>query len=473
MQNIKFNINGLKLRAAIAAIVFLFVSFTASADDTVTRRFGVFIGSNNGGKDRPMLRYAVSDARSVSHVFGGMGGVTAEDNVLMVEPTIKEINSRLDSLKKIAAQSRQNNQRTELIFYYSGHSDEEGLLLNREHYGYRELRDYINTVSTDMTIVILDSCSSGAITRAKGGFKTQPFLFDSSVSAEGYAFLTSSSADEASQESDTIESSYFTHSLLAGLRGAADSVGDGRVTLNELYRYAYTETLARTETSVYGAQHPSYDIQISGTGDVVLTDIKEISAALVLGEDLSGRISIRDSSDFLVAELTKVSSKPLALGLEPGLYRIMVQKDDNFYRTEIRLPENQTITLGMKDFTLIASASGDRIRGNETEINPALNDNSPVYPFNIQILPGIDIFGHGSEKATNYILTGLLVVFGNNIRGIGAAGIGLINTGYVQGLQASGVFNFANGSVQGLQTAGIFNYSGSYVQGIQSSGLFN
>ena len=126
-----------------------------------------------------------------------------------------------------------------------------------------------------MRIVILDSCSSGAFTRAKGGIKTQPFLIDGSLSAQGYAFLTSSSANEASQESDNIEGSYFTHSLLAGLRGAADTVGDGRVTLNEAYRYAYTETMARTETSLYGAQHPSYDMQVSGTGDVVLTDLSE------------------------------------------------------------------------------------------------------------------------------------------------------------------------------------------------------
>jgi uncharacterized caspase-like protein len=75
-----------------------------------------------------------------------------------------------------------------------------------------------------LRFVILDSCSSGAITRAKGGVKPQSFLFDTSVSAEGCASLTSSSTDEASQKSDAIESSYFTHSLLAGLRGAADSV---------------------------------------------------------------------------------------------------------------------------------------------------------------------------------------------------------------------------------------------------------
>ena len=452
-------------------MLFLVPGFIFAAEGAVTRRFGIFIGSNNGGRDRVMLRYAVSDARSVSAIFAGMGGIVPEDNMVLIEPTVEQINRCLDNFQNLSVRSKQESQRTELIFYYSGHSDEDGILLNRERYSYRELRERINTVEADITIVILDSCSSGAITRAKGGVKTQPFLFDSSVSAEGYAFLTSSSADEASQESDLIESSYFTHSLLAGLRGAADSVGDGRVTLNELYRYAYTETMARTETSLYGTQHPSYDIQLSGSGDVVLTDIKEISAGLVISENITGRISIRDGSDFLVAELTKVTAKPLALGLEPGLYRITLQRGDDFYRTEIKLQENQTAEIRMENFSLIAAASGSRTRGNSDIITD--DENIPVYPFNLQLLPGLDVFGHSGEKAVNNFLIGLLVANGYSIRGIGAASLALFNTGNVQGVQASGIFNIASGYVQGMQASGIFNIAGGYVQGVQAAGIFS
>jgi hypothetical protein len=319
-----------------------------------------------------------------------------------------------------------------------------------------------------MKIVILDSCSSGAITRAKGGVKTQPFLFDSSVSAAGFAFLTSSSEDEASQESDSIGSSYFTHSILAGLRGAADSVGDGRVTLNELYRYAYTETLAKTETSMYGPQHPSYDIQISGSGDVVLTDIKEISASLVILDDVNGRISIRDGSDFLVAELTKMSGRPLVLGLEPGLYRITLQKGNNFFKAEVMLYDNRQASLGSPDFSMIAAATGGRIRGDEDSEN-----DDDLQPFSFQFLPGIDGSGQYAEQKTYNFLLGLFVGLGHNIKGLGLANIGLINTGYIQGIQLSGIFNIADGFVEGLQAAGIFNIARSSVKGIQNSGIFN
>jgi len=463
----------IRLQFIFTAVFFvLLLNGVFAADGVVTRRLGIFIGSNNGGSDRIKLRYAVSDARSVSKVFAGMGGITAEDNILMIEPTIGEINRRLDNLGRISAQARRNAQRTELVFYYSGHSDEDGILLNRERYGYRELRERINTVQADMSIVILDSCSSGAITRAKGGVKTQPFLFDSSVSAEGYAFLTSSSADEASQESDVIESSYFTHSLLSGLRGAADSVGDGRVTLNELYRYAYTETLAKTETSMYGAQHPSYDIQISGSGDVVLTDIKEISASLLISEDVTGRISIRDSSDFLVAELTKVTNKPLELGLEPGQYRIVLQQGDKFYRAEITLPANARTRLGMEVFSGVAASSGDRRRGDDSDLDDNYENSffdNTLYTVFLNIvsedfhfpLIGFVNIARGSFST---IELGFVNWNTRNFTGVQA---GFINTvgGDLSGVQA-GFVNTAAGNVNGIQYAFVNTAVGS-VNGLQ------
>jgi hypothetical protein len=39
------------------------------------------------------------------------------------------------------------------------------------------------------------------------------------------------------------------------------------VTLNEAYRFAFDETLARTETTSGGPQHAAYDISLAGTGD--------------------------------------------------------------------------------------------------------------------------------------------------------------------------------------------------------------
>ena len=114
-----------------------------------------------------------------------------------------------------------------------------------------------------MGITILDACASGAITRLKGGRPHPAFLTDASSQVKGYAFLTSSSENEAAQESERLQGSFFTQALLTGLRGAADVSGDGRVTLGEAYQFAFTETLAQTTSTQGGAQHPAYDIKMA------------------------------------------------------------------------------------------------------------------------------------------------------------------------------------------------------------------
>ncbi|MDR1248384.1 MAG: caspase family protein [Treponema sp.] len=438
------------------------------APEDAARRFGIFIGSNNGGRDRTMLRYAVSDARAVSRVFTQMGGIAAGDSVLLVDPNLGDLGRQIAALRNRVLAARETHKRTEIVFYYSGHSDEEGLLLNRERYIYRELRERINGIPSDMRLVILDSCSSGAFTRAKGGIKTQPFLFDNSAAAEGYAFLTSSTASETSQESDAIKSSYFTHSLLAGLRGAADTVGDGRVTLNEVYRYAYDETLARTEVSRYGAQHPSYDMQITGAGDMVLTDIKETSAGLIIDGGISGRLSIRDRSDYLVAEITKTQGHSMELGLEPGMYRITLQQGNAYFRAEVTLSQDSRATLSPADFIAVAAPSSTARGEGEPDAEP-----EKVIPVDLQFAPRLGIFGFNSG-ATNYVLFGVLGAAGHNLRGFGLSAIGLINTGDVLGFQASALFNYTGGKLDGIQMSAIFNLTQSNAQGaVQASGIFN
>ena len=134
----------------------------------------------------------------------------------------------------------------------------------------------------------------------------------------GHAYLTSASAEEAAQESDRIGSSFFTHYLISGLRGAADTAGDGIVTLNEAYTYAFQETLASTEKTQYGPQHPAYDINLSGSGDLVLTDLRSSSAILRVGEDVAGRLYLRDADGNLAVELNKAGGQKAELGLEPG-----------------------------------------------------------------------------------------------------------------------------------------------------------
>ena len=77
------------------------------------------------------------------------------------------------------------------------------------------------------------------------------------------------------------------------MRGAADNTQDGTVTLNEAYSFAADETLARTTSSIAGAQHPSYSINLTGSGDLVLTDLREIISSISIDKEIDGRIFFR------------------------------------------------------------------------------------------------------------------------------------------------------------------------------------
>ncbi|MCL2273220.1 MAG: caspase family protein [Treponema sp.] len=435
--------------------------FSSEAENT-TRRFGIFIGSNNGGRDRVMLKFAVTDARSISSVFAEMGGIANEDSVLLAEPSVREINRHIDEMHEQVLRARGNNRRTEIIFYYSGHSDEEGLLLNREMYTYRDLRNRISGIPADMRIVILDSCASGAFTRLKGGEKTFPFLMDGSFTAEGHAFLTSSSANEASQESDRISASFFTYSLVAGLRGAADSVGDGRVTLNELYRYAYTETLARTETSLHGAQHPNYDIQINGSGDLVLTDVSQTTAGIVFDEKITGRLSIRGSRDQLIAEITK-TTRPLELGLGPGAYRITLQQGSDVLRADVVLAEGRRTKVSIDNFSK-AGTETTRRRG---EAEAGSKSNLYTFFFNVVYEPFIfPLIGFVNINIGSHKI--LQVSFVNwNTADFSGFQTGFVNTagGNFSGFQA-GFVNTVAGDFSGFQT-GFVNINAGETKGAQ------
>ncbi|MBN1898395.1 MAG: caspase family protein [Spirochaetes bacterium] len=309
------------------------------------RRLAIFVGANYGGPDRKKLKYAISDAREVERVFKEMGGILSSDEVLLIEPKKRELVKEIENFQAKVDELKEKHNRMEFIFYYSGHSDEEGILLGREKFYYQDLKNKIKGIKADMNIVILDSCSSGALTRVKGGKKYAPFLVDSSIDVKGYAILTSSSSEEVSQESDRIGGSFFTHYLVSGLRGAADNTGDGRVTLNEVYQYTYHETLAKTEKTISGPQHPNYDIQMTGSGDVIITDVKENSAGLILMKDSYGKYYIRNERERLVAEINKQKGKTVEIGLEPGEYSIALERNKNYYTGIVDLDEGMFLKL--------------------------------------------------------------------------------------------------------------------------------
>jgi len=335
-----------------ALLIALVLPARVSAQAEV-QRFVLAAGANFGGADRPLLRYAVSDAERFAQALTELGGVTPSNVILLKEPKVRDLVQALDQVSRRTSAGKRpaGGGRTEVLVYYSGHADEKGLLLGDDRYSYQSLRDRLDEIPADVRIAVLDACASGAFTRLKGGKARKPFLVDESVSMRGHAFLTSSAVTEAAQESDHIGASYFTHYLVSGLRGAADVTGDGKITLNEVYQFAFNETLGKTAGSGGGAQHPSYEINLSGTGDVVMTDLRQTTAAIVLGEALEGRIFIRNAKQELVVELYKPHGRRVEIGLEAGEYEVRVERPATALRARSKIAEGQRVEFTLDQFT--------------------------------------------------------------------------------------------------------------------------
>ncbi|QDG49475.1 caspase family protein [Persicimonas caeni] len=451
-----------------------------AAGDEPTQRYVLLVAANDGGKERVKLRYAATDAQALGEVLVQMGGVPEGNTELVAEPSPSELTDAIAKLeKKIAAQNAKG-RRTELLFYYSGHSDERGLLLGENRYGYRSLRRKLDKIPADVRLIILDSCSSGALTRTKGGKRAPAFLTDQASEVKGHAILTSSSQDEAAQESDAIGASFFTHFLVSGLRGAADASGDRRVTLNEAYRYAFDETLARTQNTRGGAQHAAYDIQMTGHGDLVLTELQKTNATLVIDEKLTGRVWVRTRDNRLVAEVTKHAGRALELGLASGAYKVQLAAHGKAYAADVSLTKGKKATVGADAFEMIGTEE-TVLRG---DVSPARPE--PIF-FGIDFAPGVgtssvapdrprkisfNIVGGMSGGTEWFELAPALNIDNGPVSGVQIAGALNLDTDEVNGVQVAGGLNLNRGTTRGVQFAGGVNVVPDFA-GVQFAGGLN
>ncbi|MBX7082108.1 MAG: caspase family protein [Nannocystaceae bacterium] len=359
----------------------------APATEGAVRRFALLVGANDGGNERVRLRYANSDAEAVATVLRQIGGVRDADMIMLRDPNPEELTSAFEDLAQRVRSASRDGKRTQLIFYYSGHSDERGLLLAGERVDYATLRGRVQSMQADVRIAVLDSCASGAFTRSKGGTRRPPFLVGASSSVEGHAFLTSSSADESAQESDRVGGSFFTHFFTTGLRGAADADRDRYVTLTEAYRFAFDETLERTEATRGGPQHAAYDIQLAGSGDLVMTDLHKPSATLVLAKDVVGRVSVRSGSGRLAAELYKTKDAgAMSLAIEPGKYQVMTDDGGARRRADVEIGRGGRVAVEAKDFRVVP-----------TEMVALRGDAYVEVPFDIGLVPPASLNGRAAR----------------------------------------------------------------------------
>lgn len=322
----------------LALTVLLALTATAQAADE--RRVAVIVGHHDGGEGTRPLRYANADAERLHRIFTTIGGIAPADAVLLRDPTVTQLEAAL-----AAADEKANGG--VMIFYYSGHAKDGALRLGETRLPLDALREQLGALNARVKIAILDSCKSGEMIRTKGGTVVPAFEVNAEpVGPRGLAVLSSSAADEDSQESDRLGASFFTHYLASGLLGDADTSGDGKVTLQEAYGYAYSRTVAQTAEARAGLQHPTYAYSLAGAGEVWLSDVAKANSTLVLPLASAGSYVIVDAARrTLVAEVEKSAGTLRKVALPAGRYEVKRRDGDGALFARLLLADGDVVTL--------------------------------------------------------------------------------------------------------------------------------
>ena len=331
------------------AVAFVVVGSVPIAEAAAApRRFALVLGNNVGEPPAEDLRYAEDDATKVADVLTELGGYRKQDVKLLTGGTAEEARAALADLERAVARTARKGQHATLLVYYSGHAQSGDLRMGGTRWSLGDLRRRLSRAKANVRIGIVDACEAGALIRLKGrdkgGRRGPSFLFepDDRAPAEGLILISSSASDESSQESDELGGSFFTHYLTSGLRGDADESGEGRVTLAEVYAYAYHRTVAITAGTRSGPQHPTYRFDLEGQADVVLTDVSQGRSGIVFGAPLSGRYLVFDRDRALVAaEIDKRDGQTRRLALPPGRYVIKKRMPDHLLTDAFGLPDGE------------------------------------------------------------------------------------------------------------------------------------
>lgn len=143
-----------------------------------------------------------------------------------------------------------------VLIYYSGHGKLDGAgrlhlattdtvidALEATSIPVESIRNYVDVSPTSRVVLILDCCFSGAVGTAfaRGGVDDQ---LQRVSGGRGTYLMTASTGIQVALEKEDERYGMFTKHLIGGIKdGAADFDGDGRVTMDELYRYVHDRVL--------------------------------------------------------------------------------------------------------------------------------------------------------------------------------------------------------------------------------------
>lgn len=310
------------------------------------QKLAIVYGHNGGAATRAPLKYAEADAARVAQALTEVGGVAPDDVKLLTGRSLAELERAIAWAKTRAA----SNPQTSLVVYLSSHADAQaGLLPGEEVLPWPKLKRLVASTGAKARVTIVDGCQASGLLEA-GAREAPTFTIEAEdqLTVKGDAFITSSASDEPSLEAGQFQGSVFTQHLLAGLRGAADRSGDGRVSLDEAYRFAFERT-----TAGQSGQHPGFATRLAGYGELVLSAPGGASGLLV--PDGVSRLTVKDArSGAPLVSVREPESRRLAV--PPGAWLVQVEQAGGAREGRVTVAKGRFTPVDVEQLGAVAGA---------------------------------------------------------------------------------------------------------------------
>ena len=207
----------------------------------------------------PSLKYTDDDAYQLyAFLKSPEGGAIPDSNIKIIIDEAVTRKSLLQELHSIAAKADPDDV---ILLYLSGHgldgayvpSDFDG---SKNQVAYDDILEIVNKSAAKHKLFITDACHSGSmLAEARSPYNVALENFYSAYNGinGGTAIMMSSKKEEVSLEYGGLRQGVFSHFLIKGLKGMADSDGDSLITIAELYGYVSSNVKAYTAN----AQNPA------------------------------------------------------------------------------------------------------------------------------------------------------------------------------------------------------------------------
>lgn len=212
----------------------------------------------------PSLKYTDDDAYQIyAFLKSPEGGALPNDQIRLLIDENATRQNILAGMNDILLRADENDV---VLMYYSGHGL-PGMFLPIDFDGYNnslshtEVMNVFKNSKAKHKLCIADACHSGSLLASRSPFNSQieDFYNEYDNTRGGTALIMSSKSEEVSLETSGLRQGIFSHYLIRGLNGEADSNKNGIVTVTELYSFISTGVKTYTRNAQQPTIAGSYD----------------------------------------------------------------------------------------------------------------------------------------------------------------------------------------------------------------------